>query len=410
MALFRWLNGWFGRRSCQRVRPERDQLELILEEGKYLLHFAVEAGKEVEPDVAARIIEGTRRGPPVWDSPQAGELIAAISKLAAKLHPVTAETLRACRDDADGAIRGYKKIVYWLAVLIVPLSMISFIYTSITNTITAQLKIANDLAVALHLEVDTPATSPTQVPPPGSVTQLQQFAVAMRAAYGRAGQLNWLVADSVWNPLRGEHGREADPESKRSDPQFNTTRQGTTKTDKENDGASGQPGASTTAQPQSSKGSEEAPKRAWGRMELKSNLNANSLSEVRAEVDNLTKVYQEVRLYATNVQDQTSVIWGAISTCILPVLYALLGACAAVLRAFSKQIEARTFAPSYATPARFIIAAIGGGIVGLFNNFSIGQAMSLSPLAIAFLIGYAADIFFSFLEGSMQNLGKGKSP
>jgi len=139
-------------------------------------------------------------------------------------------------------------------------------------------------------------------------------------------------------------------------------------------------------------------------------LNANSMCEVRAEVDRLTKVYQEVRLYATNVQDQASVFWGAISTCILPVLYALLGACAAVLRAFSKQVEARTFAPSYATPARFVIAAIGGGIVGLFNNFSIGQALSLSPLAVAFLIGYAADIFFSFLEGSMQNLGKAKSP
>jgi hypothetical protein len=145
-------------------------------------------------------------------------------------------------------------------------------------------------------------------------------------------------------------------------------------------------------------------------MEITPTLNANSMCEVRAEVDRLTRVYQEVRLYATNVQDRTSLYWGAISTCFLPVLYALLGACAAVLRAFSKQIEARTFAPSYATPARFVIAAIGGGIVGLFNNLSIDQALSLSPLAVAFLIGYAADIFFSFLEGSMQNLGKGKSP
>jgi hypothetical protein len=91
------------------------------------------------------------------------------------------------------------------------------------------------------------------------------------------------------------------------------------------------------------------------------------------------------------------------------VLYALLGACAAVLRAFSKQVEARTFAPSYATPARFVIAGIGGSVVGLFNNVAIGQGLSLSPLAVAFLIGYATDIFFSFLEGSTQNLDRGKS-
>jgi len=46
--------------------------------------------------------------------------------------------------------------------------------------------------------------------------------------------------------------------------------------------------------------------------------------------------------------------------------------------------------------------------VGLFSNLTIGQGASLSPLAVAFLIGYAADIFFSFLEGSMQNLRAAK--
>ncbi|GAB3762135.1 hypothetical protein GCM10028796_13370 [Ramlibacter monticola] len=280
-----------------------------------------------------------------------------------------------------------------LAAIIVPLSLASFIYTSISNTIAAQIKIANDLAVELHLKVDIPALSPTQVPPPTSVTQLQQFAVAMRATYSRANQLNRLVANSVWNPMTNGRREVTDQDSK---------------IDRARDGGSEHSEASTTP-PLATKGSEEVSANPWRQMEIRSNLNANSSSEVRAEVDRLTMVYQKVRLYASNVQNQTMVIWGAISTCILPVLYALLGACAAVLRAFSKQVETRTFAPSYATPARFIIAAIGGGIVGLFNNFSIDQALSLSPLAVAFLIGYAADIFFSFLEGSMQNLGKSKS-
>jgi hypothetical protein len=79
-----------------------------------------------------------------------------------------------------------------------------------------------------------------------------------------------------------------------------------------------------------------------------------------------------------------------------------------VLRTFTQQLNTRTFAPTYATPARFVIAAIGGGVVGLFNNFLVGQNTSLSPLALAFLVGYAADIFFSFLEGAMQNLDKAK--
>jgi hypothetical protein len=274
---------------------------------------------------------------------------------------VTAETLRACREEADEAIGSYKRIVYWLASFIVPLSMISFIYTSISNTITADLKIANDLAVALHLQLDTSTTAVgNQVPPSGTVSQLQQYAVAMRAIYSRSRQLNYLVAESVWDPFKAKDSQGG--------------------------------------------------KDIYQQMELNPALDTNSMSQVRDEVNRMTKVYQDVRLFATNVQDYTSVIWGAVSTCILPVLYALLGACAAVLRAFTQQLEARTFAPSYATPARFIIAAIGGGIVGLFNNLSIGQGLSLSPLAVAFLVGYAADIFFSFLEGSMQNLGKAKSP
>ena len=273
---------------------------------------------------------------------------------------MTAETLRACRVDAPKAIRGYEGFVYVLAVLIVPLSIVSFVYTSLSNTISTQLKIANDLAVALHLEVDALPKSPEQAPPRGSVRQLQQFAVAMRAAHVHACQLDELVWDSVSNPVSAECQKEANRKSKGSDP---------------------------NTQLKIGKGPEGANWATLHPMELRPNLNANSMSEVRSEVDRLTQVYQEIRLYATNVQGQVSMIWGAISTCILPVLYALLGACAAVLRAFSKQVEERTFAASYATPARFVVAAIGGGMVGIFNNFSLEQAGSLSPLAIAFLIG-----------------------
>lgn len=122
-------------------------------------------------------------------------------------------------------------------------------------------------------------------------------------------------------------------------------------------------------------------------------------------LSDLTGQYQKVRLYASNVLDGTSVLWGAVSTCLLPVLYALLGAGAAVLRAFTQQTEKRIFTASYATPARFIVAAIGGGVIGLFN-ISLGEGLTASPLALAFLVGYAADVFFSFLEGTMQNVTK----
>jgi putative flippase GtrA len=84
------------------------------------------------------------------------------------------------------------------------------------------------------------------------------------------------------------------------------------------------------------------------------------------------------------------------------VFYALLGACAYLLRSLEEQIKLRTFSKSNAHTARFLIAGIAGGVVGMFNNFNISQNASVPPLAIAFLVGYAADVFFSFVEGLLQ--------
>jgi hypothetical protein len=81
------------------------------------------------------------------------------------------------------------------------------------------------------------------------------------------------------------------------------------------------------------------------------------------------------------------------------------------LRSFEEQIKLRTFTPSDAHIARCVIAAIGGAVVGLFNNFNISQDASIPPLAIAFMVGYAVDVFFSFLEGLLQTFTRrGGSP
>ena len=100
--------------------------------------------------------------------------------------------------------------------------------------------------------------------------------------------------------------------------------------------------------------------------------------------------------------------YGAMASGILPVLYALLGACAFLLRSFEQQVKARTFTLNDAHAARFVIAAIGGAVVGLFSNFTLTQSASIPPLAIAFLVGYAVDVFFSFLESLLQSVSRGK--
>jgi hypothetical protein len=73
----------------------------------------------------------------------------------------------------------------------------------------------------------------------------------------------------------------------------------------------------------------------------------------------------------------------------------------------SQQIHARTYTPTHVEFARIIIALIAGLVVGLFGNFT--QGISLSPLAVAFLVGYGVETFFSFLDTLLETLRKVRS-
>jgi hypothetical protein len=129
---------------------------------------------------------------------------------------------------------------------------------------------------------------------------------------------------------------------------------------------------------------------------------------LRDQTNHTTEVFQDVRRRAKDVQDIVSLYYGAVGTFVLPMLYALLGACAYLLRLFSKELSSGLFSNKYDIAARFFIALIGGLIVGLFNNFTI-TGTTLSPLALAFLVGYAADVFFTFLENLLLGFKKSTS-
>src|SRR5216684_6551642 len=130
------------------------------------------------------------------------------------------------------------------------------------------------------------------------------------------------------------------------------------------------------------------------------------LPDIATTVSGMIPQFQALRHYGQTGRDLVSVIYGAISTCFLPVLYALLGVCANLLRQFEQQIRTRTCVQSEANSAHFVVAAISGGVVGLFNNFTLGQSASIPPLALAFLIGFSVDVFLSFLETLSQSFMK----
>jgi hypothetical protein len=130
------------------------------------------------------------------------------------------------------------------------------------------------------------------------------------------------------------------------------------------------------------------------------------LPDVAQTVTGMIPEFQTLRQYGQLGRDLVAVIYGAISTCILPVLYALLGVCAKLLGQFEQQIRTRTYIQSEANSAHFVVAAIAGGVVGLFNNFTLGQPASIPPLALAFLIGFSVDVFLSFLDALSQSFAR----
>jgi hypothetical protein len=344
-----------------------------LMDAERLLKYAAESGIAIDDATRDHVLHARTALSAGWSEETAANLITALTTLAALAKPVTAASLGACSDQSRSAVRTYLWVALWLAVLIVPFSLASFLASAISTAIRSDIATANDLAIKLRTQLGAPqpatpsssssSRAPCTVPagasatvpaaplragldPSEVITELQQYATAIRAIDGRARQLNMLVLRIERDPCAGIRKNPLELHKVFQMP----------------------PGLPNLAQ----------------------------------AADDRSTVFQDVRYFAQNVLEDVSFFYGAVTTCILPVLYALLGTCAYLLRSFEQGMCARTFTPSDANSARFLIAAIGGAVVGLFSNSAITQRASIPPLAIAFLVGYAVDVFFAFLEGLLQ--------
>jgi hypothetical protein len=325
-----------------------------LEDAERLLKYAAETGVGVDDAVRNGVLEA-RAAAGRWDEETAAKMLAALTKLAAQLKPVTAESLRAYAGDNRRKVRNY----YWTAAIllvavITPFSVFSFASSAIAARIRDDVTSANTLAVKLRAELGSPGSPPTKAVDPndaGVIGDLQEYASTIRGIYRQAQELDVFI-------LKWEHDPIGD--------------------------------------------------------EIKQSSRSKVL-ELPADLSNLAQAandrtlhYQEVRYFAQSVLGDEAVFYGSLTSCVLPVLYALLGTCAFLLRSFERQITTRTFMGSGSGDwARFLIGVIGGAVVGLFNNFTFGQGASIPPLALAFLVGYAVDVFFAFLEGILQQVTHG---
>jgi hypothetical protein len=347
-------------------------LDDALQDAERLMKYAAEVGMDVDDDIRNNILQARTHGS-VLSNKQTANLLTALTKLAARLRPVTAESLKACTVDERRTVYGYLKLAICLAAIIVPFSIAGFVTSLVSDEISKDMVTGNELAAKLTAQLrleQAPATAvaaasaaqpavglPATPTEAEILAELQQFASIIRHVDNRAKTLNAFVFP-----------REQDPYATiRIDPM-----------------ALHDVFQLPVLPPGAPKAVAEA-------------------AEVRI------RVYQDVRYFAERLLDYVSYFYGAIANCVLPVLYALLGTCAYLLRSFEQQTRNKTFVPSIADFARFLIAGIGGAVVGLFSNFTLRQGASIPPLAIAFLIGYSVDVFFSFLDGLLLAFTKTKS-
>jgi hypothetical protein len=334
-----------------------DYLDDALKHAELLLKHAVEKGTEIDPNIRNSIWQA--RGAAKsnrWDEVTAANLLTALTRLAAQVKPVTVKSLECSNKDTKKVLLCYYTVAAFLALVIGTFSVATFVASALSSAIRTDIVTGNELAVKLRVQLGPwPLETRHGVPPKNDegdvITELQQFASTIRAIDGYARQLNWLlclVPGTVSDPFRDIRGN------------MDETRK-------------------TFQLPE-------------------------GLPNLAEAASGRTSVYQDVRYFAQNVLDEVSFYYGATTACILPVLYALLGTCAYLLRSLKKHIRNQTYIPHYANSARFIIAAIGGAVVGLFDNFTVTQGASISPLAIAFLVGYAVDVFYAFLDGLLQTI------
>ncbi len=325
-------------------------LEAQLVDAEGLVKYAAEAGIDIGDWLRREVLAARMAAASGWTEVAASRLLANLTRLTTLLKPVSGESLRKCVDaEASATIRNYRRWAFGLGFLILPYSVTAFVAAATCETIRKDIEVANGLAVTLGGKIS-----------PAFAAQPAPNAPTLEARpHGESELKDLQQLASTIRDIRARARRLmflGSPAGSGQDP---------------------------------------------ARFELPvpiSNFSAAAADAIRS--------YQHVRYFAQSVQETVSTRFGALTSCLLPTFYALLGACAYLIRLFEGQIKARTFTGMQRPTTHFLAAAIGGFVVGLFGDFGTGQGAVLPPLATAFLVGYGVDAFFSFLDRVLMTLGR----
>ncbi len=146
-----------------------------------------------------------------------------------------------------------------------------------------------------------------------------------------------------------------------------------------------------------------------GKKQLEAKLNKQFDSETEQQLQQLELgqvLYKaRINLFSNTLAAEFAI--ELIQSFILPLLYGLLGAFIFVLRMLLRDIRDLTYTPDSDTRyrLRLTLGSLGGMIIGWFMQPQDLDSLSvLSPMALAFLMGYNVDVFFSVMDRFIDNI------
>ncbi|KLU21419.1 hypothetical protein EOS_36250 [Caballeronia mineralivorans PML1(12)] len=384
-----------------------------------MVSYAAQMGKVIpESDVASLSVARAAQQQLVWNAMTEALFYAGMSRIARCVAPVVAGTTGAqARKGAQLAIKIYTWSAFILAFFVISLSCLLFVANQISADVSKVVDANDSAALTMHnmLQAYRLNVIEAKEKGPDAVGQLQnsqpalqikellqQFATNNRQLYADVKRTEairkfLLVGDeeSPYKPVcpaYSQTGKQADA--------WNVNLEKVS-------GPRASPDATmqTTnwnCDPDSRRRALEIdlPLLATGPMDQASTSKSWRPEAAVEQGFQKIAVYQDIRAMATNDRDVNLAFVGAITSFLLPVLYAWLGACASILRQLSAESSASLFHPEHskvAYRAHITSAVIVGISIGLFTEILQG-GKEFSPLAIAFVAGYASDKFFAFID------------
>lgn len=121
-----------------------------LEDAERLLKYAAEIGIDTDAETRSAVLHARATFSDGWTEDVATKLLLALTFLAGRVKPVTAASLKAYHSETRPTMRTYLWTAVILSAVIIPVSIVTFVTSNVSEAIRGDIVKANALAVKLR--------------------------------------------------------------------------------------------------------------------------------------------------------------------------------------------------------------------------------------------------------------------